>query len=495
VDGKEVTFEDVVNGTATVTIPADVFTAGRNNTISVTYSDDKYGETTVNKDIAVNKLPFNFTASADNIESGENATVVVNLPAGANGNATVILQGKEYPVVDGKAIIEKLAEGNYTAYVIYVGDSVYADNTTTVSFEVTKVKISPEEAFNISSPENSTSQVISVNLPEDATGYLLLDIDGKQTHVPLVDGKANITVPNLPEGTYNATITYTGDDKYDSVTTTKEINVTSNVPDDALTIPENASSDEPTTYSISLPSNATGYLEVDVDGSKYVAPLVNGSASVSVPALSEGNHNVTVTYTGDDNYSPVTKATTLSVKTPAYNIAENKNVNVIYSAKASYKVLITRDGKAVGAGESVAIKFNGKTYTVKTDAKGYATLNLNTKVKVKSYAITATYKGVTVKNTVKVKHLIKASNKKIKKSKKVNKIKVKTNKVNGKYLKGKKLTLKIKGKKVKAKINKKGVAIFKLKKSITKQLKAGKKYKYTVTYGKDKVTKKVKVKR
>ena len=56
-------------------------------------------------------------------------------------------------------------------------------------------------------------------------------------------------------------------------------------------------------------------------------------------------------------------------------------------------------------------------------------------------------------------------------------------------------TLKIKGKKVKAKINKKGVATFKLKKSITKKLKAGKKYKYTVTYGKDKVTKKVKVKR
>ena len=41
----------------------------------------------------------------------------------------------------------------------------------------------------------------------------------------------------------------------------------------ALTIPENASSDEPTTYSISLPSNATGYLEVDVDGTKYVATV------------------------------------------------------------------------------------------------------------------------------------------------------------------------------------------------------------------------------
>ena len=185
----------------------------------------------------------------------------------------------------------------------------------------------------------------------------------------------------------------------------------------------------------------------------------------------------------------------MNVHIPVYKITQNKNINVVYSAKATYKVLITKDGKAVGAGESVTIKYNGKTYTVKTDSKGYATFKPTTKVKVKKYTITATYKGVTVKNTVKVKHLIKASNKKIKKSKKVNKIKVKTYKVNGKYLKGKKLTLKIKGKKVKAKINKKGVATFKLKKSITKKLKAGKKYKYTVYYGKDKVTKKVTVKR
>ena len=67
--------------------------------------------------------------------------------------------------------------------------------------------------------------------------------------------------------------------------------------------------------------------------------------------------------------------------------------------------------------------------------------------------------------------------------------------MNGKFLKGKKLTLKIKGKKIKAKINKKGVATFKVKKSVLTKLKVGKKYKYTVTYGKDTVTKKVKVKR
>ena len=324
---------------------------------------------------------------------------------------------------------------------------------------------------------------------------MLVDINGEHYYAPVENGTASIPVPQLLPGNYSANVTYTGDDKYPGFSTTKNITVESNLPENALSIPDSAKSDAPTTYSISLPSDATGYLEVDVDGTKYAAPLNNGTASVTIPALSEGNHNITVTYTGDAKYTPAVNVTTLNVTAPVFKLTKNKNVAAVYSAKATYKVLVLREGKAVGAGEKVTIKFNGKTYTATTDKKGYATLKLNTKVKVKKYTITATYKGVTVKNTVKIKHVIKAKNAKIKKSKKVNKIKVKTKKVNGKYLKGKKLTLKIKGKKVKAKINKKGKATFKLKQKVTKKLKAGKKYKYTVSYGKDKVTKKIKVKK
>jgi hypothetical protein len=324
----------------------------------------------------------------------------------------------------------------------------------------------------------------------------LLDVNGTQTHVPLVNGTATASIPSgFAPGNYTAVVTYTGDDKYAPITATKDITVESNVKDDAFTIPDTAKDGEPLTYSINLPSDAKGYLEVDVDGKTYVAALVNGSASITVPGLSAGDHNVTVKYTGDGKYSPVTKSMAVSVPKPVYKITNNKNIAVIYSGSATYKVLITKDGKAVGAGQSVVITFNGKKYTVKTDSKGYATLKLNTKLKVKKYTITAQFKGVTVKNTVTIKQLIKAKNTKIKKSKKVNKIKVRTNKVNGKFLKGKKLTLKIKGKKIKAKINKKGVAVFKLKKSVTKKLKAGKTYKYTVSYGKDTITKKLKVKK
>ena len=69
------------------------------------------------------------------------------------------------------------------------------------------------------------------------------------------------------------------------------------------------------------------------------------------------------------------------------------------------------------------------------------------------------------------------------------------NKVNGKYLKAKVLKIKFNKKTYKVKTNKKGVATWKVKKSMFKKLKAGKKYKYTVTYGEDTVTKKLTVKK
>ena len=68
-------------------------------------------------------------------------------------------------------------------------------------------------------------------------------------------------------------------------------------------------------------------------------------------------------------------------------------------------------------------------------------------------------------------------------------------KVNGKYFKAKLLKIKFNKKTYKVKTNKKGVATWKVKKSMLKKLKAGKKYKYTVTYGEDTVTKKLTVKK
>ena len=158
---------------------------------------------------------------------------------------------------------------------------------------------------------------------------------------------------------------------------------------------------------------------------------------------------------------------------------------------------------------NVVVKIGNKEYNV-TVVNGTGTLNVPN-LAAGPYTATAIfaatgifiYSEKTTSFTVAKKPVTPAKKTKIKLT--LKKVKVKksakklvlraTLKINGKAVKGKKITFKFKGKKYKAKTNKKGVAKVTIKKKVLKKLKVGKKVKYQATYGK--VTKKytVKVKR
>ena len=155
---------------------------------------------------------------------------------------------------------------------------------------------------------------------------------------------------------------------------------------------------------------------------------------------------------------------------------------------------------------NVVVKIGNKEYNV-TVVNGTGTLNVPN-LAAGPYTATAIfaatgifiYSEKTVSFTVAKKPVTPAKKTKIKLT--LKKVKVKksakklvlraTLKINGKAVKGKKITFKFKGKKYKAKTNKKGVAKVTIKKKVLKKLKVGKKVKYQATYGK--VTKKYTVK-
>ena len=126
--------------------------------------------------------------------------------------------------------------------------------------------------------------------------------------------------------------------------------------------------------------------------------------------------------------------------------------------------------------KNVSVKFtlNGKTYYKKSNSKGIASLKIS--LKPKTYTVSATYKGFTVKNKVKVNPLITKNISR----KKAKTIKYTAKLVNskGKILKNKVITFKFKGKKYKRKTNAKGIATLSLK-----NLKRGSYIIYS-TYGK-----------
>ena len=152
--------------------------------------------------------------------------------------------------------------------------------------------------------------------------------------------------------------------------------------------------------------------------------------------------------------SPVTKLS--SSKLITYPLSEN-----YISAK-----LVDSKNKPI-TGQKVTFKFNGKTYTAKTNSKGVAEVKVSLETK-KTYTVTIKYSGnddykaskVTSKILVKTgskKSQIKALNMKIKKNeKKTFKLKLTTSA--GKALKNQKIVVKVNGKSSIIKTDKKGIA-------------------------------------
>ena len=435
---------------------------------------------------------------------GGNNSVVINLPGDATGNVTVTIGDKNYTgeIVNGTVVIDitDLPNGTYTANVTYPGDGNYSNISTTIPVVIknSNVTIVIEVISEITGHAGQTLQIpvlVHTDLGDPLTGEVAGYGVGYEYSASekLANGVAVFKIP-MPEQPTTLTFMFMYNTQYRSV----KVNVADTTkPIGDITQPDGDSD----TVEIKFPADATGNVTVVIDGKNYTATIVNGSAVVNITDLPNGTYSATVIYPGDANYSNMTSTINIMVKNsnvkppvPEYKLAGN-GISVIYSGKATYKVLVTKDGKAAGAGESVTINFNGKNTVVKTNAQGYAILNLNTNVKPKTYTIKASIGGVSTTNNVKITQVIKASNKKVKKSKKVTKIKIKLKKVNGKYLKKKTLKIKFNKKTYKVKTNKKGVATWKVKKSMLKKLKVGKKVKYIVTYGKATLAKKLTIKK
>ena len=171
-------------------------------------------------------------------------------------------------------------------------------------------------------------------------------------------------------------------------------------------------------------------------------------------------------------------------------IINNKNITVDYDGGKYFSInVVTEDGIAV-SGASVKFNINGVTKTVKTNSKGVAKIKITQTPK--KYTIKTTYNGKTVKNTVTVKQVLTTSKVTVKKTAKKFTLKAKL-KINGKLVKGKKITFKLNGKTYKVKTNKNGIAKKTLNKNALK-LKKGKTYKVQVTYKKDTIKTTVKIK-
>ena len=385
----------IENGKATGTISGLV--AG-DYTVTVKYvGDDKYVGVEVAENVNVAKAQPVLGVVIADVDYGNRFVIEATLTgvnsAPLSGNVIVTVAGKEYTVkvTDGKGIAtgDRLAAGTYAFAAAWAGDDNYNIVTENGDFKVNKVDSSV--AVNVNNIKVGEELTITVNVPSDATGDVTVSVDGKEYKVAIENGKAVKTISGLKADDYTVTVKYAGDNNYNEATADAEFSVSKisdyNMDISVPEIKEGVNS----TISVDLPKDATGTVTVEIDGKKYTANVIDGTANVIVFGLSAGDYNITTVYSGDAKYDSMTKKGNITV-IPNVNVnLDVSDVEMIYHDGSRLIAKLTDfQGKPI-VNATIYFSINGVTYAKTTDANGTASIGLN--LESGAYPVIVAYNG------------------------------------------------------------------------------------------------------
>ena len=269
-------------------------------------------------------------------------------------------------------------------------------------YAVLNVTAEPSEIFS-SEKSNITTKFIWNSTNTDATNLLpkrnvKLSSNGTLTET---EGDVGLTskFSASSEGSYfvNATV----DDETicvnvnlnDSGPTKKDLNISASA--EPITVGENA------TVVVTGLENATGNVSVRAGNGIFFGSIVNGTATVTVPYLKEGNITADVNYPGDEKYNTASTTVKITVMPKSDIIIVADNVTKYYGGSERFIVKIYGfiEFNPI-ANKSVEITINGKTYTKITDENGTTSIAIRLNHGV--YNVTTTVDNNTVNSVVTV---------------------------------------------------------------------------------------------
>ena len=397
VAGKEYTVK-VTDGKGIAT--GDKLAAGTYAFAAAWAGDDNYNIVTENGDFKVNKIDSSVAVNVNNIKVGEELTITVNVPSDATGDVTVSVDGKEYKVAieNGKAVktISGLKADDYTVTVKYSGDNNYNAAVAASSFTVSKVDSTMDVTVN--DIVFGGDLIVDAVLPGDATGEVVITVNGVDYHVSIENGKATGTISGLAAGDYPVTVKYVGDDKYTGVEVAENVNVAKAQPVLGVVIADvdygNGFVIEATLTGV---NNAplSGNVIVTVAGKEYIVEVTDGKGIFTGDKLAAGTYGFAAAWAGNDNYNAVVENgdfkvnkidSTVAVNADDIKVGENVTVTVNVPTDATGDVIIIVDGVdytvAIENGKAVKtiadLKANDYTVTVKYSGDNNYNANQNT---------------------------------------------------------------------------------------------------------------------
>ena len=364
----------VVDGKGTLILSG--LASGSYDVVAKFNGDDKYLASEDSAKFNVTKLASTITVNVSDIKVGEDAVISIAVPEITSGVVSVTVGDAIYnvAVVDGKGtlILSGLASGSYDVVAKFNGDDKYLASEDSAKFNVTKLASTIDIAVdNIKVGENA---VISVALPEDATGEVIISVNGKNYTVMTKYGMANVTISDLANGTYSVDVFYNGDDIYAPIKNSTAFTV-SKVSDYNMTVDiADIVKGENATITVSVPEDGTGSVIVTINGTDYKGTVVNGTAKVIIPGLDEGTYKVVTFYTGDNKYDSMIVNGTITVnKNTKTTLTMDNLVKYFNGPQKLMAKLVDGFGNPI-ANATVYFTINGKVYARITDENGTASI-------------------------------------------------------------------------------------------------------------------------
>ena len=390
----------ITNGKASKVVPGlypDTYT------VKATYAgDDTYIKSSVSQQFKVMGKTASINVSANNIEVGQKANIVVNVPSDATGKVSITLNNKDYTVQIKNGVaqtsVSGLLSGKVNVIAKYLGDDIYEPATNKTTFVVNKVT-----KYNMNAKADEITEgedlTVDVTLPKDATGNVKLMFEGSIYNNKTANGVAKFIIKDLVSGEYSYSAIYEGDSKYATKTYDSKVIVLKHaVP--VITAPEvikyYGGSEKfniylTDTYNKTLSNEK---VSINVNGKTYTATTnKNGLASIAIDLIS-GSYKVTVKYNGGLYYNSTSITSKITVKETIYA----NNFTKIYMNDTKFNAKFLDSKGNVITNEKITINVNGKDYTRTTNENGEISYPIN--LEQGKYPITVTNPVSKEKSTI-----------------------------------------------------------------------------------------------
>nr|WP_301868287.1 Ig-like domain-containing protein [Methanobrevibacter smithii] len=357
--------------------------------------NNKYEAVEVFHTVNVIKANPNLNVFIKDVNYGENLTIYATLNGVNNtnltGNVIVTINNKNYSVVvingKGNVSADKLPAGLYNFSATWAGNDNYNGTNISGGFKINK--IDSTIAINVEDIKVGENATIIVNLDSDATGNVIITLDNQNYTVAINEGQTIKVIGGLKAGTYDVFVKYIGDNNYNSAQNTTKFTVLK-ISDYNMdvTVPEFKEGVN-STVGVDLPKDAEGTVTVEIEGKKYTANIINGTAKVNIPGLDVGDYNITTTYSGDAKYVSMTKKGNITViPNMDVNLYVDDVVMIYHDGTRLVAKLTDYQGRPI-VNDIIYFTINGKTYAKTTDDNGTVSMGLNLDSKV--YTATVSY--------------------------------------------------------------------------------------------------------